>query len=234
MKPTIKNTLESCIEPFQQFEDCCSKNGSQQEESQLDNPSHEFVQQHYKRQHPQWAAKSGIHPPCLTTCRAPQRVACHNDKASRRPWKENGSENKRATATSPLQIVSVDQIQSMVPGQFRAFEGFALSLKFRVPHNHDDKNQPKWEPCTQSVRYLASLPKHASSVALLWDPYQLKFDALFDTISLSRPNFQVHQSWWKHLCPFEKGKKDTEPKGHQHVNYSSSFAARRYLQHQWS
>jgi hypothetical protein len=53
MKPTIKNTLENCIEPFQQFEDCRSKNGSQQEEFQLDNPTHEFVQQHYKHLHPQ-------------------------------------------------------------------------------------------------------------------------------------------------------------------------------------
>jgi hypothetical protein len=89
---------------IEQVADGHSKNGSQQE-SQLDNPTHKFVQQHYKHQHPQWAAKSAILPPCLTTCSAPQRVACHNDKASRQPWKEKGSANKRATATSPGQIV---------------------------------------------------------------------------------------------------------------------------------
>jgi hypothetical protein len=98
----------------------------------------------------------------------------------------------------------------------QGFEGFVHSLKFRVPHNYNDKNQPKWEPRTQPVRYLASLPKHASSVALLWDPYQLKFDDLFDTNLLLQPNFQVHQSWWQHLRPFEKGKKDNPRKAVEH------------------
>jgi hypothetical protein len=140
--------------------------------------------------HPQWVAKSGILPPCLTTCRAPQCVSSHNDKASRRPWRRNGSANKMATATSPGQIV--------------------------VLHNHDNKNQLKWEPCAQPVRYLSSLTNHASFGALLCDPYQLKFEDPFDTVSLSRPSFQGHQSGWQHLCPFEKGKKDTPRKAVEH------------------
>jgi hypothetical protein len=97
----------------------------------------------------------------------------------------------------------------MVPGQFRAF---ACSLNVRVPHNHKDKNQPKWEPRAQPVSYLASLPKHASSVAFLLDLYHLKFNYLFETVSLSGPNFQAHQSLWQHLCHFGKGKKDTSRK----------------------
>jgi hypothetical protein len=221
------------IETIQQFEDGLTQNDSQQEESktstqvadgrsrnnyqeeyQQDNPTHEFVQWHYKCRHPQWVAKSGILPPCWTTCRVPQCVACYNDKAPRRPWKEKGS-NKVATATSPGQIVSVDQIKSMVPGQFRDFEGFACSLNVRVLHNHDDKNQIKWEKRAQPVSYLASLLKHTSSVALVLDPYNHTFDDLFETVSLSRLNFQAHQSSWQHLCHFGKGKTESSKKAFQ-------------------
>jgi hypothetical protein len=72
-------------------------------------------------------------------------------------------------------------------------------------------------PRAQPVSYLASLlPKHASLVALLLDPYHLKFDYLFEMVSLSQPNYQAHQSGWRHLCPFEKGKKDTSRKAVEH------------------
>jgi hypothetical protein len=192
---------------FKQVADGCSKNDSQQEESQLENLTHEFVHWHYKCQHPQWVAKSGILPPCQTTCRVPQ--------ASRWPWKEKGSANKIATATSPGQIVSMDQIQSMVPGQFRAYEGFACSLNVRVPHNHNHKNQIKWEQHAQPVSYLASLSKHASSVPLVFDPHHHKFDDLFKTVSLSWLNFQADQSLWQYLCHFGKGKTDTSKKAVQ-------------------
>jgi hypothetical protein len=66
------------------------------------------------------------------------------------------------------------------------------------------------EPSAPPVSYLASLPKNASSVALLLDPYHLMFDYLFEMVSLSQPNFQAHQSSWQHLCHFgklEKGKR---------------------------
>jgi uncharacterized phage infection (PIP) family protein YhgE len=122
-KPTLETTGPLLIKTLQQFEDGLpqnnsqqeesktfkqgadglSKNVSQQEESQLDNPTHELVQQHYKFQHPQWMAKSGILPPCLATCRAPQCVACYNDKASRLTWQEKGSARK--IAVDPLTMM---------------------------------------------------------------------------------------------------------------------------------
>jgi hypothetical protein len=80
----------------------------------MDNLAHKLVQWHYKFRHPQWMAKSGILPPCLTTCRVPQCMACYNDKAPIRLWKEKGSANvesnqltdKATTAENMPQITS--------------------------------------------------------------------------------------------------------------------------------
>jgi hypothetical protein len=70
-------------------------------------------------------AKSGILPKHLAACRVPKCAACYYGKASRRPWREKGVDNKNniATATTPGQIVSVDQMQSMVPGMVGQIKG---------------------------------------------------------------------------------------------------------------
>jgi hypothetical protein len=70
-------------------------------------------------------ARSGILPKRLANCRAPQCTACYYWKASRRAWREKGLANQRkiALATAPGQIVSVNQMQSTVPGMVGQIEG---------------------------------------------------------------------------------------------------------------
>jgi hypothetical protein len=92
----------------------------------------------------------------------PEFASCYCGKASWQPWREKGldNNNKIATATSPGRIMSVEQMQPMVPGMVgqmkgiptrhtvmpsgeggekalhakMAFEGFAHSLNFWIQH----------------------------------------------------------------------------------------------------
>jgi hypothetical protein len=105
---------ENCMPIVQEAED---------EETKLSNPAHELLLYHYRLGHEsfdnlQAMAKAGILPTRLANCRIPQCAACHYDKASKVPWRVKGSpkDGKLFEATVAGQVVSVDQLQSTVPG----------------------------------------------------------------------------------------------------------------------
>jgi hypothetical protein len=77
-------------------------------------------------------AKAGILPKHLSNCQVPKCSACYYGKASRRPWREKGVENKNkiATATAPGQIISVDQMQSTVPGMVGQIKGIPTRQRY--------------------------------------------------------------------------------------------------------
>jgi GAG-pre-integrase domain len=128
--PMAEPNQSHLIEDFEAFEANLPQQDYKQEESQLDNPTHELLCWHYKLGHEsfnhlQWMAKAGILPRRLATCQVPQCAACYYGKASRRPWREKWSANKNkiAAATVLGQIVSVDQMQSTVPGLVGQIKG---------------------------------------------------------------------------------------------------------------
>jgi hypothetical protein len=117
---------------------------------------------------------------------------------------------KESRKASPIKLFSNMTIQPRLK-HFHAFGCPTYRLNRGL---QGGKSQPKWEQRAQPVIYLRSLPKHASSVALVLDlltahvspQYHLKFDDLFETVSPSGTNSQAHQSSWQQLCHFGKGK----------------------------
>jgi GAG-pre-integrase domain len=131
--PKDKATGRHLIESFEEFKKCLLHPDYEATESLVDNPTHELIRWHYKLghelfRHLQWMARSGILPACLTNCRIPQCTACYYGKASKRPWQEKwlANKNKIVLATVPGQIVSVDQMQSTVPGFVGQIKGFPM------------------------------------------------------------------------------------------------------------
>jgi GAG-pre-integrase domain len=87
------------IETFERLEEGLPQQEYEQLESRLDNPTHELHRWHYKLghesfRHLQWMAKARILPKHLSNCRVPKCSACYYGKASWRPWREKGVENK--------------------------------------------------------------------------------------------------------------------------------------------
>jgi hypothetical protein len=139
LNPTDEERLAepNIIETFEEFEAGLPCQDYEQVESELDNPIHELLHWHYKLGHESfrhlpWMARSGILPKRLANCQAPQCVACYCRKASRRPWREKGLANqcKIALATAPGQIVSVDQMQSTVPGMVGQIKGIPTRQQY--------------------------------------------------------------------------------------------------------
>jgi hypothetical protein len=135
--PKADKNQPNLIESFEEFQDILPQRDYEQEESKLDNPTHKLLCRHYKLGHEsfshlQWMAQSGVLPQRLATCRVPQCTACYYGKASQRPWREKGSayRNKIASATVPGQIVSVDQMQSTVPGLVGQLKGIPTRQRY--------------------------------------------------------------------------------------------------------
>jgi hypothetical protein len=112
-------------------------------------------------------------------------------------------ESKRA---SPLEIFSNTTIRPQLK-HFHAFGCPAYRLNRSL---QGGKNQLEWEQRSEPVVYLGGSPKHVSPIALVLDlttahvspQFHLKFDDLFETVSLTRQNAQVHKSTWQQLCHF--------------------------------
>jgi hypothetical protein len=93
----------------------------------MDNPAPELVQEHYKFRHPQLMAKSGIIPPCLTTCIVPQCVACYNDKAPKEYGSANVESNQLTDKATPAE--NMPQItETLEPHHIETFEEFEAGL----------------------------------------------------------------------------------------------------------
>jgi hypothetical protein len=107
-------------------------------EEKLDNPQHELLLYHYRLGHESFTnlqsmAKAGILPTRLANCRIPQCAACHYGKASKVPWRVKGDpkDGKLFEATVAGQVVSVDQLQSTVPGLVGQMKGWPTTQRYQ-------------------------------------------------------------------------------------------------------
>jgi hypothetical protein len=106
-------------------------------ESKLDDMAHELLLYHYRLGHESFTnlqamAKAGILPTRLAKCRIPQCAACHYGKASKVPWRVKGDpkDGKLFEATVAGQVVSVDQLQSTVPGLVGQMKGWLTVQRY--------------------------------------------------------------------------------------------------------
>jgi GAG-pre-integrase domain len=120
---------ENCMPIVEEAED---------EETKLNNPAHELLLYHYRLGHESFAnlqamAKAGILPNRLANCRIPQCAACHYGKASKVPWRVKGDpkDGKLFEATVTGQVVSVDQLQSTVPGLVSQMKGWLTVQRYK-------------------------------------------------------------------------------------------------------
>jgi hypothetical protein len=68
----------------------------------------------------------------LATCKIPQCAACLYGKATKRPWRTRAapSKVKPATINSPGDCVSIDQLESSVPGLIAQLRGFLTCKRY--------------------------------------------------------------------------------------------------------
>lgn len=109
------------------------------EELELEDASQEMLRLHYKFNHVscqklQKMAANGDLPKRLATCRLPKCTACLYAKSTKLPWRGKSPANrgKLRTATQPCEVVSVDQIESSVPGLIAQLRGFITKQRYQV------------------------------------------------------------------------------------------------------
>ena len=104
--------------------------------SSLDNRS-ELLRWHYRLGHLPFAnlrlmaAREEI-PKRLASCRIPKCQSCLYGKATKRPWRSKGQTNKIRTVTKPGECVSVDQLESPVPGFIGQNKGYFFRKRYKV------------------------------------------------------------------------------------------------------
>jgi hypothetical protein len=104
--------------------------------SNLD-PSTELLRWHYRLGHLPFAniqlmAKRGEIPKRLGTCRVPKCQSCLYGRATKKPWRTKGSAGKVKTVTKPGECVSVDQLESPVPGFVGQSKGYFFRKRYGV------------------------------------------------------------------------------------------------------
>jgi hypothetical protein len=135
------NTLPHVIDFLDGEQDFCMPltEETEDDESRLDNPTHELLMYHYRLAHEpftnlQQMAKDGILPKRLANCRVPQCAACHYGKASKIPWRVKGDpkDGQIFQATMAGQVVSVDQLKSTVPGLVGQIKGWPTTMRYHI------------------------------------------------------------------------------------------------------
>ena len=110
-----------------------------EEDKQPTNVSAEFLKYHLKFNHCsprriQAMAKRGDLPKRLATCDIPVCTACLYGKSTRRKWRNKASKNKKnvRSVTKPGQVVSVNMMQTNVPGLIAQSSGFLTKERYKV------------------------------------------------------------------------------------------------------
>lgn len=90
----------------------------------------ELLRLHYKYDHLPFnklkvRAKAGLIPRQLANCERPKYAACMFGKLTKQAWRSKAKTKKLFVATKPGQCVSVDQMESTIPG-------FLAQLKGRI------------------------------------------------------------------------------------------------------
>jgi Reverse transcriptase (RNA-dependent DNA polymerase) len=138
--PTNATNNQPHVVDFLQGEICLpTVEEAEDNESKLDNPTHELLLYHYRLAHEpfknlQHMAQQGILPKRLANCRVPQCAACHYGKASKVPWRVKGDpkDGNLFQATVAGQVVSVDQLKSTVPGLVGQIKGWLTTQRYHV------------------------------------------------------------------------------------------------------
>ena len=104
--------------------------------SSLDAPS-ELLRWHYRLGHLPFAnirlmAAKGEIPKRMTTCKIPKCQSCLYGRATRRPWRTKGQTSQIRTVTKPGGCVSVDQLESPVPGFIGQNKGGFFRKRYKV------------------------------------------------------------------------------------------------------
>jgi hypothetical protein len=77
-------------------------------------------------------ASRGELPKRLATCRIPQCQSCLYGRATKRPWRTKGQPSKIKPVTKPGQCVSVDQLESPVPGFVGQNKGHFFRKRYKA------------------------------------------------------------------------------------------------------
>ena len=85
------------------------------------DPQDELLHWHYQLGHQffkrlKGMAANGVLSCKLTHCHTPYCTACQFGKLTRQPWRTKGNQPKLATATSPGQVIAVEQMESSTLG----------------------------------------------------------------------------------------------------------------------
>jgi hypothetical protein len=104
--------------------------------STLDAQS-ELMRWHYRLGHLpfsniQLMAARGEIPKRLSSCKVPKCQSCLYGRATKRPWRTKGQTNKIRTVTKPGGCVSVDQLESPVPGFVGQNKGSFFRKRYKV------------------------------------------------------------------------------------------------------
>jgi hypothetical protein len=104
--------------------------------STLDSQA-ELLRWHYRLGHLPFAnirimAAKGEIPKRLATCRVPRCQSCLYGRATKKPWQTKAQPNKIRTVTKPGECVSVDQLESPIPGLKGQNKGFFYRERYKV------------------------------------------------------------------------------------------------------
>jgi hypothetical protein len=118
-------------------DDLATNLASQDDTTSALDASTELLRWHYRLGHLPFPnlrlmAGRGELPKRLAACRTPRCESCLYGQATKRPWRTKGSTRKLRTTTKPGQCVSVDQLESPVPGFVGQNKGFFFRKRYKV------------------------------------------------------------------------------------------------------
>jgi hypothetical protein len=131
-------TERPSVIPFDLDHDDPSTNvPSQDDATSTLNSQAELLRWHYRLGHLPFAnirlmAAKGEIPKRLGTCRVPRCQSCLYGRATKKPWRTKAQPNKIKTVTKPGECVSVDQLESPVPGFKGQSKGFFFREQYKV------------------------------------------------------------------------------------------------------
>jgi hypothetical protein len=101
----------------------------------IQDESAELLRYHHRTGHTpmsklQEMALQKMIPSRLAKCRIPICTACAYGKASRKPWRVKGHQNRVRTVTRPGQCISVDQLISPTPGYIAQLRGTPTTKRY--------------------------------------------------------------------------------------------------------
>jgi hypothetical protein len=148
-------------------------------------------------------AARGEIPKRLVKCRVQRCQSCLYGRATKQPWRTKGQANKIRTVTKPGECVSVDQLESPVPG-------FIGQTKDTSSENAIRSRRSSWTISAAYRLYICRSPprekkhskprKHSRLIQL---PSEPKFSIITPTmVDLPSDYFWITQSCMAKECPF--------------------------------